>query len=157
MKHQHTPTRSCPHRYYRTLHTAAGISFAIFGARLLFNGLDAAVWLAVCALIGLTVSRLVHGKNVLHQVVDEAIEKARGVHLIVRPGWALFAVILDGLYVDSSLLRDNGALALPTPDVNGFAAIGVAAAVVALYEFAHRQATRPARPKTVLATARGGA
>lgn len=150
------PTRMCPHRLCKPVHIALAVVGLCFASQIMFQSLAGALFLAILGVIGLKVARLIHGKSLHQQVLDEAVTAASETVLLVRQGWANVAVGCDLLFLllgslaVAQLFRDTGGVNVPALDAAGMLALAVAIAIPAFSEFAHRQATRPAKTKRVL-------
>jgi hypothetical protein len=150
------PTRQCPHRWCNRLHLSlAGLGVVII-AQTMFTGLMSVLFMAAIVAIAVGVGRLISGKSLMRQAMDEAVEAAVGIHLVVRRGWALAAVGCDGFYVLNGglsigyLFAHPHTSSVPESSTAGYIAVGVVIGLLAFSQFAHRQATRPAKPKRVL-------
>lgn len=149
------PTRTCPHPWCPRLHWAViGIGLVTF-TQILFTGIASLLFLAAMMVIAFGIARLQAGKSLVQEAMDEQVEQALGVRLVVRRGWALAAVGCDGFFV-LNLAATTGVLfahphtsTVPTASTASYIAIGISLGTVAFNQFAHRQATRPAKPKRV--------
>jgi len=155
------PTRVCPHRWCSRLHGGLAILGVVILAQILFTGLTSVLFMAGLVVISLGVMRLMAGKSLMQQAMDDSVAEAVGVQLVVRPGWALAAVGCDLFYVLNGglgvafLFAHPRTSTVPDNSASGFIALGVVIGLMAFSQFAHRQATRPAKPKRVTVPALG--
>lgn len=153
------PTRMCPHRLCRPTHIGLGILGIVFIAQLMLTSLLTIVFMGILSVISFAVARLIHQKSLHDQVLEDAVDRTADRVLLVRTGWANTAVTLDALFlvvaavVVSELFTGGGKATMPTPANTGILTIAACIGISALSEFAHRQATRPVKPKRVLAPA----
>lgn len=157
----HRPTRMCPHRLCRPTHTALAVVGVVFLTQILLTGLVAIIFATAIGAIALGLGRLVHQKTLHQQILDDAADQGADVTLVVREGWARAAITLDLLVLTAaafavSTLFATRTMDLPTPDAGGYIALAVAIGITTATEYAHRQATRPARPKRVTKLAAAG-
>ncbi|MHA6764733.1 hypothetical protein [Streptacidiphilus sp. PAMC 29251] len=152
------PTRACPHRWCRRTHTALAATGAVFLAEILFHGLASILFTGLLAVVSLAVYSMVHGKSPMEGALDDL--PLAGINLVVRPGWARAAVGCDLFYAATGLfgvvllpMPSQHGTTVPTADTAGFVALVVTVALTAFTQYAHRQATRPAKPKRVLVPA----
>ena len=157
------PTRSCPHRLCRPMHLAlAGLGVVVV-VQLMFHGIASVLFVAALMVLGFGALRLLSGKTLTEEILEEAAEVAAGVELIVRPVWAAIAVGFDVLYVCSAALLIGMLFTQPTESMvpgastGAFIVVGVSVGLQVFAQFAHRQATRPAKRKRALVPVVGGA
>ena len=149
------PTRQCPHHWCSRLHLALAALGVVVITQTLFTGIASVLFMAAIVAVALGVGRLITGKSLVQQAMEESIAEAVGVHLVARRGWALAAVGCDAFYVLNGGLSVAYLFAHPhtssVPDAStaGYIGIGVIIGLLAFSQFAHRQATRPAKPKRV--------
>lgn len=157
------PTRSCPHRLCRPVHAVGAVAGICVFAQFAFHSLTGLVYLALMSVLGYGVFRAVHNKTMQQAINDDLAEECAGVELVARPGWTNIAIGCDLLFalcggsVNVLLFRGDAVGTVPTPDAAGYTAIGIAVGLMLLAEVSHRQATRPAKPKRILAPAGGAA
>lgn len=157
------PTRSCPHRLCRPTHVVGAVAGLCAFAQLAFHSIVGLAFMLAMAVLGYGVFRAVHNKTMWQVINSDLAEEAAGVELIARPGWTNIAIGCDLLFtlsggaVNIMLFRGDTAGTVPTPDAAGYAGIGIGVGLMLLAEVSHRQATRPAKPKRLLAPARGAA
>lgn len=173
MFRNHTPTRLCPHRLCRPLHTAYALLALVVIVLLLVHGTDGAslgqasgfwLFLAILGFIGYAVSRVVTGRSPGQLAKLDRADRLLGVVLIVRPVWAAIAAGLDVLLLamccstGAFLLASPGAV-VSSPGQASFGAVAIGLGICAFQDFAHMMAARPVKPKrvTVLATGSSGA
>lgn len=153
------PTRMCPHRLCKPVHIGLAVVGLCFISQVMFKSLVGALLIAILGVIGFKVARLIHGKTLQQQILDDAVTTASETVLLVRHGWANVAAGCDVLFLIvgslavAQLFQGAEGVELPAPDAAGLFALGVAIAIPAFSEFAHRQATRPAKTKRVLVPA----
>lgn len=150
------PTRICPHHWCPRLHMLNAVFGLVFITQILFTGIISVLFTVLVAAIGVGIQTLVHGKSPTEMATQEAMAQAVGVHLVVRPVWAGIAAAMDGLMVlfdaaaVSLLFSHPGHANTPGASVAGITALVIAFGMLGFWNFAHRQATRPAKPKRVL-------
>jgi hypothetical protein len=173
MSHNHTPTRLCPHRFCRPLHTAYALVGLVTMVLLLVHGTDGAsfgqasgfwLFLTVLGFLGYAVSRVVAGRSPGQLARLDRADRLRGVVLIVRPVWAAVAAGTDTLLLTTccalgAMLLSAPGTVVSSPAQGSFGGVAIALGVVAFQDFAHMMAARPVKPKrvTVLAASTGGA
>lgn len=173
MSHRtHIPTRVCPHRWCLPLHAAMSVLALIAMIVLLTKGDTGAsasnisvFWLIsiVIGIAGYAVSRAVLGHSSGQLAKLDRLDRIRGIVLIVRPGWAIAAIVSDAMFV--ALAGAAGAFALAGQTgasqmsyVNqGDILFGMAVTLTltGFRDFAHHMATKPVKPKRVLVPASG--
>lgn len=152
--HDHyTPTRLCPHRHCRSAHLALSVMSLIFLCTCVNLSWQVLVLIVLLTLLALPLNRIANGgKTVEELIVEEA--KTRG-KLIVRPGWARAAVISDLFFLANAIMvsyeniTSPSATQVPPADAETVVFLILAFAAVMFVPYAHRQATRPGRPKRV--------
>lgn len=155
------PTRACPHRLCPHLHFGLLVLGTVALAQILFTGIASVLFMIALVAISLGVTRLLTGKSFMQQAMDDTLAEAVGVQLVVRPGWALVAVGCDAFYVLNAgigvafLFAHPHTSSVPDASMSGFIVVGVVIGLMAFSQFAHRQATRPARPKRMTVPALG--
>jgi hypothetical protein len=169
----HTPTRLCPHRLCRPLHTAYALLALVVIVLLLVHGTDGAslgqasgfwLFLVILGFLGYAISRVVTGRSPGQLAKLDQADRLLGVVLVVRPAWAAIAAGLDGLMlamcglVGATLLSSPGAV-VSNPGQASFGGVAIGLGICAFQDFAHMMAARPVKPKrvTVLAMGSGGA
>lgn len=150
------PTRMCPHRLCKPIHLGLAVVGLCFIGQIIFESLVGALFIVILGVIGFKIARLIHGKSLHQQVLDDAVTAASETVLLVRQGWANVAAGCDLLFLIvgslsvAELFRGAEGVEMPAPDAAGMFILAVAIAIPAFSEFAHRQATRPAKTKRVL-------
>jgi hypothetical protein len=154
MANAHVPTKACPHAWCRTLHRVANTIFAIAAIvmaakqpwSLLFIAGFTVIFTGVFAASGLRPPQVL--------VADDLVPITP---LVVRPGWAATAAAFDFAYVvNGPFALVHMLLAAPSTYVFRATAdrlllVLCVVGVIAFSRLAHYMATRPARPKRVLA------
>ncbi|MFG2211927.1 hypothetical protein [Streptomyces sp. NPDC048638] len=150
--HGHLPTRACPHRQCTLLHHLVllmllpGLLTAV-----IYGGAATAVLLTLLGGIQLGVILLTHAL-----APEGAPRPWEHRPLTVRPGWTTLAIVADllgliaALALMTALAIDRSFAAVPPPTPGTLAALGALSALLALHHIAHRRATVPAAPTTLL-------
>jgi hypothetical protein len=155
------PTRNCPHRLCPGLHLGVIPVGLVIAAQTLFTGLPSVLYLLLAGAAVALVLRALGGKSVTEEMAQEAMERAAGVHLVVRPRWALVAAGMDAVFLLGGgstiavLFAHPHQSSVPSSALFGYAAVVTAVGMVWFTRFAHRQATRPVKPKRVSVPALG--
>lgn len=155
----YTPTKRCPHRYCRTVHSllvSVGtliICVALARSPLLILGMILFVTVAVA------ISALVHKRTMKDQLTTGSItdDLKPTVPLVVRPGWAVIALGMDVLYLLNGSSFAMSLLVQPAAYQGSqglsmyLEPIGLAISVLGVWfiTYAHKKATEPASPKFV--------
>jgi hypothetical protein len=151
------PTRSCPHRWCRWLHGAMVVCTAVALVQILFTGIlsvlyflaiSVAAWVAIWAVTGSSPRQ-----EAMKEILFEKAAEATGVVLVVRRGWANIAAACDVVFcvfimevVAESFAHPDASM-VPPSLVEGAIAALLSLGMYLGRRFAHRQATRPAKPK----------
>ncbi|OKI16541.1 hypothetical protein [Streptomyces sp. CB03911] len=154
MSKPHTPTKACPHRWCRPAHRTAT---ALGGIAVVAIAVRQPWFLTI--LVALTVLTMATYAVITRKsMLDVATEDLPPIiPLMVRPGWANAAVSIDLLFL---LTTPVMVLAVAQSQPGTYAAdvaadgpipILITVAVGVFHQLAHHFATRPARPKRVLA------
>lgn len=160
-KRPFSPTKRCPHRLCRTLHSTIVLTSLVGLGPLLWNaGWSYLIFTALTMVIGSQAGKLAwKGRSMVDRAMDEAVGEGAGSagnmssrHLIVRPVWANIAAGVDmiaAMFGGGVAWRDvHGTADYSTPTGGADVFIVIAFVVVFLWfwEFAHRKATEPAKP-----------
>lgn len=162
IKKPFTPTRRCPHRWCRRVHTlTASLCLAVLGPALFHASVLYIVFMVITMLVVFQVVRLAwKGKSLVDMAMEDAAAQGSGSQgnmssrfLVVRPVWARIALVMDfvGLFNVVAILagdiHNHGAdHSTPTTSASALITIGVTAVICWFWEFAHRKATEPAKP-----------
>jgi hypothetical protein len=154
-------TRSCPHRLCPVLHLGILPIGVVVVAQTLFTGLLSVLYMAAVLVAVLLVLRVLDRRSFSEQVVQERLERAAGVQLVVRPVWAWIAAGLDALFLLAGglmavlLFEHPHTSSVPSSPGAGYQSLAVTVGLMWFDLFAHRQATRPVRPKRASVPALG--
>jgi|SRR5690242_12891482 len=160
-KSPYRPTRSCPHRLCPPLHLGLIPIGTVIAFQILFTGFLSAVYGALLCVAVVAVLRLVERRSVTELLEHELLERAVGVVLVVRPVWAAVAAGMDAMYLlgggvaVATLFAHPHRSLLPSSPWVGYVSAVLAVGIVLFDRFAHRQATRPVKPKRVYVPALG--
>ncbi|MFF7198264.1 hypothetical protein ACFZAM_31715 [Streptomyces sp. NPDC008079] len=156
--HASRPTRLCPHRLCRPLHSLACVFTLIFLIPVLWHG-GFVVWgaLAVLFVASTAVQRLFFPKGAMRGLVEEEMAAATGsqpVVLLVRKGWARTAVVTDWYFVlglalmaYTSVAAPHKATQMPVSTATHLGSLALGLAPVAFSLYAHKKATDPVKAK----------
>jgi hypothetical protein len=155
------PTKSCPHRWCRPLHTLMALLFlAMVGPILLHAGWAFLIFSALLVVLTTYIIKLAwNGKSLMDRAKEEAAAQGSGAagnmstrHLLVRPVWANLAVGMDVLFAVAlsaglwDTIRGTSDYSVPDGSLAAIISIGVACGWAWFREYAHRKATEPAKP-----------
>ncbi len=159
MARPHRPTRQCPHRWCRPLHTATALLAGPSLVMLISKSMIIFMTVAVLSLVGYAVMRTVYGKTLTETAIEDELSKT-SVTLMVRPGWARAAAAMDCLWAAAAttmayfVFTDLDAeVARSEANPPTFASLATTSALVAAYYLTHKKATDPVKPKRVTAPA----
>jgi hypothetical protein len=160
-KKPYSPTRRCPHRWCRKVHSMTSLAVLVLTGPMLFH----AGWLYLLffALVMAVLTQVIKiawkGKSMMDVAMEDAVAAGAGSdgnmssrHLIVRPVWANIAIGMDllGLMNAASAawidVHGHADYSAPTSSAEALTVLGIVAALVWFWEFAHRKATEPATP-----------
>jgi hypothetical protein len=154
------PTRLCPHRWCRPLHTVLLLVATSIALRAVFT--DWRLWalLALSAPLTMLVMRLIYRATPLQLAIEEAAHAGTGgPRLLARPVWARAALVCDLCVLALAAHRvgqdASGQQPYQMPDGTAevIRRLVMATLIGGLLLWTHWKATQPAQPKGVLVPA----
>ncbi|MGA5598482.1 hypothetical protein ACPCSE_30030 [Streptomyces cellulosae] len=154
---QHTPTRLCPHRWCRPVHTLLTVVAVALLAPLVFHSIVVALALPALGLISYAILRAVRGRTLTELAAEDVATRhstSSAPHLVYRPGWAriaiagdLFFLLLAATALPAVLLDSPGEAERVALEVGDISSLVTAVAFAVFTQYAHRKATEPVKPK----------